>query len=122
MTAGHSVSIKSAQISDYDNYFAGDPVVAGTNGITKITGTLENNSRLVGTTNFSLTAEELRLLSQLTVWQELNMLHKPYYNDFLNAHFDGVRVGEDSVVCEVCKISFIEIPASCKTSRGILIP
>ena len=25
------------------------------------------------------------------------MLHKPYYNDFLNAHFDGVRVGESPV-------------------------
>lgn len=44
-----------------------------------------------------ITAAELRLLSQLTVWQELNMLHKPYYNDFLNAHFDNIKVGESLV-------------------------
>ena len=44
-----------------------------------------------------INASELRLLSQLTIWQELNMLHKPYYNDFLNAHFDGVKVGETAV-------------------------
>lgn len=25
------------------------------------------------------------------------MLHDPYYNDFLNAHFDGVRVGESPI-------------------------
>lgn len=42
-------------------------------------------------------AAELRLLSQLTIWQELNGLHKPYYNDFLNAHFENVRVGESPV-------------------------
>ena len=40
---------------------------------------------------------ELRLLSQLTIWQELNMLHKPMYNDFLNAHFNGVKVGEEAL-------------------------
>lgn len=45
----------------------------------------------------SINAAELRLLSQLTVWQELNMLHKPYYNDFLNAHFNSVRVGESAL-------------------------
>lgn len=44
-----------------------------------------------------INAAELRLLSQLTVWQELNMLHKPYYNDFLNAHFSSVRVGESAL-------------------------
>lgn len=37
---------------------------------------------------------ELMLLSQLTLWQTLNMLHKPYYNDFLNAHFANVKVGD----------------------------
>lgn len=45
----------------------------------------------------SFTAQELRLLSQLTVWQELNMLHEPYYNDFLHAHFNGISVGESAV-------------------------
>lgn len=48
-------------------------------------------------TTKAISAAELRLLSQLTVWQELNMLHKPYYDDFLNAHFNGVRVGESAV-------------------------
>lgn len=47
--------------------------------------------------NAQITAQELRLLSQLTVWQELNILHKPYYNDFLHAHFTGVRVGETAI-------------------------
>lgn len=45
----------------------------------------------------SITAAELRLLSQLTVWQELNMLHKPTYNDFLNAHFENTKVGDSLV-------------------------
>ena len=47
--------------------------------------------------NLSITAQELRLLSQLTVWQELNMLHKPTYNDFLNAHFESTKVGDSLV-------------------------
>lgn len=50
-----------------------------------------------GTFSLGITAQELRLLSQLTVWQELNMLHKPTYNDFLNAHFDNTRVGDSLV-------------------------
>ena len=33
-------------------------------------------------------------MTQLTLWQTLNMLHKPYYNDFLNAHFENVKVGD----------------------------
>lgn len=48
-------------------------------------------------TTKAINAADLRLLSQLTVWQELNMLHKPYYNDFLNAHFDNVKVGDSAV-------------------------
>ena len=42
----------------------------------------------------SINCAELMLMTQLTLWQTLNMLHKPYYNDFLNAHFDGVKVGD----------------------------
>lgn len=45
----------------------------------------------------SVTAQELRLLSQLTIWQELNMLHKPTYNDFLNAHYENTKVGDSLV-------------------------
>lgn len=41
-----------------------------------------------------INAAEIILLNQLTLWQTLNMLHKPYYNDFLNAHFDKVHVGD----------------------------
>lgn len=52
---------------------------------------------LQGLLQANWTAADIRLLSQLTVWQELNMLHEPYYNDFLNAHFDNVRVGESPV-------------------------
>lgn len=42
----------------------------------------------------SINAAELMLMTQLTLWQTLNMLHKPYYNDFLNSHFEGVKVGD----------------------------
>lgn len=50
-----------------------------------------------GTVNLNITAAELRLLSQLTIWQELNMLHKPTYNDFLNAHYENTKVGDSLV-------------------------
>lgn len=50
-----------------------------------------------GESNFAITAQDLRLLSQLTIWQELNMLHKPTYNDFLNAHFENTKVGDSLV-------------------------
>ena len=64
-----------------------------------IGGVFTTNQDIAVTGNVStdFTAADIRLLSQLTVWQELNMLHEPYYNDFLNAHFDGVRVGESPV-------------------------
>lgn len=66
-------------------------------GINQVNGKVDGDVTFNTTATLNLTAQELRLLSQLTVWQELNMLHKPYYNDFLNAHFDGVRVGESPV-------------------------
>lgn len=47
--------------------------------------------------NLDITAADIRFLSQMTVWQELNMLHKPTYNDFLNAHYENVRVGDSLV-------------------------
>lgn len=65
--------------------------------ITEISGVTDEDINLTGTITNQITAADIRLLSQLTVWQELNMLHDPYYNDFLNAHFDNVRVGESSV-------------------------
>lgn len=63
----------------------------------EVTGQTSADITISGTVTTAVTAADLRLLSQLTVWQELNMLHEPYYNDFLNAHFDGVRVGESPV-------------------------
>lgn len=57
---------------------------------TALTGTISNIP-------ITITAQELRLLSQLTVWQELNMLHKPTYNDFLNAHYENTKVGDSLV-------------------------
>lgn len=59
--------------------------------------TTSGNVNLSGFLTTDWTAADIRLLSQLSVWQELNMLHDPYYNDFLNAHFDNVRVGESPV-------------------------
>ena len=72
-------------------------VVADLTQVTGINGVLDGSVNITGTLTTEVTAAELRLLSQLTVWQELNMLHEPYYNDFLNAHFEGVRVGESAV-------------------------
>lgn len=78
---------------------AGDDnrIVASTMDINGISGLTYNDVVLQGLLQANWTAADIRLLSQLTVWQELNMLHEPYYNDFLNAHFDNVRVGESPV-------------------------
>ena len=59
--------------------------------------TTRTDTNLTGQLASQFTAADIRLLGQLTIWQELNMLHEPYYNDFLNAHFDNVRVGESPV-------------------------
>lgn len=53
-----------------------------------------NKAEVSLSTATKVTAASLMLLTQLTMWQTLNMLHKPYYNDFLNAHFDKVKVGD----------------------------
>ena len=96
-TENNSDHPKHVEILDPQNYFPNEYVVANVEDVIQVKGTLDNNVSMSGTSNLALTAQELRLLSQLTVWQELNMLHKPYYNDFLNAHFDNVRVGESPV-------------------------
>ena len=53
-----------------------------------------NKAKISLTTSKKISAAELMLMTQLTLWQTLNMLHKPYYNDFLNAHYEGVKVGD----------------------------
>ena len=71
-----------------------NPVVKATStGLRRLTRALENLKINLQTTK-KINCAELMLLSQLTLWQTLNMLHKPYYNDFLNAHFEGVKVGD----------------------------
>lgn len=76
----------------------GYPIEANSKANAKsINGYTQNDVSITGSLSTDFTAADIRLLSQLTVWQELNMLHEPYYNDFLNAHFDGVRVGESPV-------------------------
>lgn len=60
-------------------------------------GSTVGDTSLIGELSTDWTAADIRLLGQLSVWQELNMLHDPYYDDFLNAHFDNVRVGESAV-------------------------
>ena len=45
--------------------------------------------------NTGVTAAQLTWLNQLTTYKELNVLCKPYYKDFLNAHFENVRIGEE---------------------------
>ena len=62
-----------------------------------VSGVTASDITVNGDFTVDVTAAELRLLSQLTVWKELNGLHEPYYNDFLNAHFEGVSVGESAV-------------------------
>lgn len=61
---------------------------------TSITGVTDGDILITGTVSTDVTSADILLVSQLTQWKILNMLHEPYYNDFLNAHFDNVRVGE----------------------------
>lgn len=84
--------------SDVESLTAGSTIVPGVYHVGD-NGTLTTSGdvNLIGSLASQFTAADIRLLSQLTVWQELNMLHEPYYNDFLNAHFDNVRVGESPV-------------------------
>ena len=72
-------------------------VYADTSDFTNFSGEVSDELELTGLLQANWTAADIRLLSQLSVWQELNMLHEPYYDDFLNAHFDNVRVGESAV-------------------------
>lgn len=99
---------RGSEIGDTDDYnvIINDPdyvvgttrnIQLDTSELTNISGSTVGNVSISGTSSIGLTAADIRLLGQLTVWQELNMLHDPYYNDFLNAHFDNVRVGESPV-------------------------
>ena len=99
-----SLAINTHGIGNTAYAYAGDSgdnnwhnLKVSTTPVDNVTGLI--NGDIVAELDLSLgiTAAELRLISQLTVWQELNMLHEPYYNDFLNAHFDNVRVGESPV-------------------------
>lgn len=45
--------------------------------------------------HISITAAQLTWLNQVTTWKELNILAKPYYRDFLNAHFENVNIGDE---------------------------
>lgn len=64
---------------------------------TSLESTTDGDLQLHASIAANWTAADIRLLGQLSVWQELNMLHEPYYDDFLNAHFDNVRVGESAL-------------------------
>lgn len=81
-------------------YYKGNEIYADLTSFESPNNKYTTGSDLSGSISgltFNVTAQELRLLSQLTVWQELNMLHKPTYNDFLNAHFENTRVGDSLV-------------------------
>lgn len=89
-----SGNVASPLVSKGTNFtFVGSPHVKG-----QITSdqtlTLSEDTELGSTVITDVTSAELLLLSQLSQWQILNMLHEPYYNDFLNAHFEGVHVGD----------------------------
>lgn len=101
---GIQESTKVGQTSPDGYIQAGDYEESG--GISYISAKTDKNKALISALNRAeislettkaINAAELRLLSQLTIWKELNMLHKPYYNDFLNAHFNSVKVGESAV-------------------------
>ena len=82
---------------DQDPTMDATGVYADTSEFTNFSGQVAEELELSGLLQANWTAADIRLLSQLSVWQELNMLHDPYYDDFLNAHFDNVRVGESAV-------------------------
>ena len=68
-------------------------ILASQTATTNLKNSLEKLKINLETTK-SINAAELILMTQLTLWQTLNMLAKPTYNDFLRAHFDGVHVGD----------------------------
>lgn len=65
--------------------------------VNSVHGKLTSAVTAVQSNTLSVSAASLRILSQLTVWKELNMLRKPMYNSFLNAHYEKVRVGDSLV-------------------------
>ena len=98
----HKIKVKSGSKNvvvdlDTDPTVDSTGVYADTSEFTNFSGQVAEELELAGLLNANWTAADIRLLSQLSVWQELNMLHDPYYDDFLNAHFDNVRVGESVV-------------------------
>ena len=91
MDSSNNVSLTSS--NHYEEPYSAKLVTKNMN----IDGVTNGDITVSGDFTVDVTAAELRLLSQLTVWKELNMLHEPYYNDFLNAHFEGIKVGETAV-------------------------
>lgn len=84
-------------VDDPDNFGIAGNVDTDLTTVQKVEGSTTNDLTVTGEFSMDLTAREIRLLGQLSIWKELNMLHEPYYNDFLNAHFDGVSVGESAL-------------------------
>lgn len=56
---------------------------------------LAGNIRYAYGPEISVTSALLTWLNQVTTWKELNILAKPYYRDFLNAHFENVNIGDE---------------------------
>lgn len=74
---------------------AGAPLYAKLSGTNTLGSTLNGTASFDYTISAQVTAAQLTWLNQLTTYKELNVLCKPYYKDFLNAHFDSVRIGEE---------------------------
>lgn len=90
-TAGNN----NAYISGASNLIEGAPLQVGLHS-GKLGDSLSGNATLSFTQiPFSVTSAQLTWLNQLTTYKELNILCKPYFKDFLNAHFENVRIGEE---------------------------
>lgn len=85
----------NAYISGASNLIEGAPLQVGLHS-GKLGDSLSGNATLSFTQiPFSVTSAQLTWLNQLTTYKELNILCKPYFKDFLNAHFENVRIGEE---------------------------
>lgn len=84
------VNLETPLTSSTTNYLYGEFP-----NVRYIDGRAVNDIPLNGSIQASVTAAQLTWLNQLTTYKELNVLCKPYYKDFLNAHFDNVRIGEE---------------------------
>lgn len=105
--AGYGIGIQpqgETHIPEWDNKLvagqfknsttADSTYIQGNSELNQYAKSALENLKVDLTVSKSITCAQIMLMTQLTLWKTLNMLSKPTYNDFLNAHFGGVKVGD----------------------------